>query len=446
MLLPRTVSSIFTGSEKDLHLFTMFRDRMARDLGGVYGMSIFSVTVLRECHDNATIRHLVYAISGLTRVQTSQPGEQRNNDMHYALLHQSRALSNLRNALAQGLPQLRVAVIACALLFVYETHQGHYETAKQQVVSGDNLLQVWRTARANDPHGLSQIDEELVCVFPRLDLGLAGYAALNARHASHNPERADMAIAGLRNPPERFSTVWAARLASLDWVSTLFHLWQKVNHWKRALTQPIAVTARLREEFEQFDNTIRRWYKAFEPLAVPSGGYPAPFIFRAALLQTKIIFTTGISFYECANDEFLEEFTQIVDLSEGVLEIEASFMESRYYATYTKMTVIMETGMPLFFAGTRCRARGVRGRVLKLMRDYPRKQALFDFAVMAKVIEWADMIETTGVDKDDYIPEEKRVRMHTLQWHPQDDGLHVKCTQGGVESAPVEWEDVLSND
>jgi len=62
---------------------------------------------------------------------------------------------------------------------------------------------------------------------------------------------------------------------------------------------------------------------------------------------------------------------------------------------------------------------------------------------MAKVIEWVMSIETVGSNSEAYIPEENRIRMHTLMWDSQDDGIHVKGVRGYVEGSSAEHEALL---
>lgn len=367
-LLPRPISTTFPGSEKDFNLFQLFRDRMAHELGGTHGMRVYNVTVLRECYENATIRHLVFAISGLSQAHTTSSKLGTNEDYYYALVHQSIALAKLRTIIGQGISQLRIAVITCALLFVYESCQGHYQTARQQVISGSKLLQIWHLARNKEPARVPAVDEELICVFPPLELGLSGFSLLNPYHEPTIPSIVPEIKAFV--PPDHALSFGAARIASLRWTQALMCLWHDINRWKQSSTPPFTVPAHLQDQFDYVIMRMSSWYPALKPLV--NGGPPGSDSFSAALVQASILFKTGLSMYECVHDEFLPEYQQIVSKAALALQADGRKMQG----AYTKVTVLMEIGQQLFFAGTRCRDRAVRAEVIRLLRENPRKQGL----------------------------------------------------------------------
>lgn len=114
--------------------FQLFRDRIADDLGGTFEMPFFTRLVLRECHSQPVIKDFVLAISGLCRSFSSRAvGEKDEEHLQFALVHQNKALHALRNTLTEESNQIRLAVIASGLLHSYESLQGNWETARQQL-------------------------------------------------------------------------------------------------------------------------------------------------------------------------------------------------------------------------------------------------------------------------------------------------------------------------
>lgn len=47
-----------------------------------------------------------------------------------------------------------------------------------------------------------------------------------------------------------------------------------------------------------------------------------------------------------------------------------------------------------------------------------------------KVLDWVRGIEEDGLADNTMIPEEKRIRMHTLMWNPMGNSVYVECMQG----------------
>jgi hypothetical protein len=46
------------------------------------------------------------------------------------------------------------------------------------------------------------------------------------------------------------------------------------------------------------------------------------------------------------------------------------------------------------------------------------------------VAEWAGDLEETERDEEGFVPEDLRVRMHTLKWIVEDGFINVECMQG----------------
>ena len=67
----------------------------------------------------------------------------------------------------------------------------------------------------------------------------------------------------------------------------------------------------------------------------------------------------------------------------------------------------------------------------------------FDFAVLAKVLQWVIAIETEGLPYNAYVPEERRIRMYTLMWNPTEQGINARCSQGGPEGPLIEHRALL---
>ena len=350
-------------------MFQLFRDQIAADLGGTFGMRVFSITILRECHENDIIRNLVFSIAGLSRVLCTQTARESPEEYQYALLHQSRALANLRKVMTEGLPRIRLAVMAAALIFVYESCQGRYETARQQVLSGKQLMQLWKAQRQKHNYQVSEIDDELLDVFPRLDANLAGYATANPYNGPYFPD--DDAPIVLESFPNCWPALLVSRMESTNLLHCLLRFMRKIDRMKRAAPRGFIIPSTAFEEAARLELIMGRWWSTFTTLARDFESNAATLLFRVGIKQFQIFLTTGLTMYECANDAFLEEWRWVIDGARSALEADEEIPEG-----YMKMCCEMEMAVPVFNTGTRCRDRAVREGALQLLRKYPRKQGL----------------------------------------------------------------------
>ncbi|KAG4442783.1 hypothetical protein IFR05_001729 [Cadophora sp. M221] len=436
-VLPWAPAADFPGNDQEKRCFELFRDRIALDLGGTFEMPFFTILVLRECHTQIAIRHFVLALSGICRACGAQEAEKYEYEQ-FAMDQQNRALKALQKVLVQGTAQIRLAVIASALLCCYEGLQGNFETARQQLFSGSKLLQTWHATRGTVLNGAQVsplIDDELLNVFPRLELGLAGYATINP--VTPFSDQDEEPIETDTFPPIFISYV-EARKSVVRMIDLCLRFMRKVGRQKRQQWPPVFPDT-ITQEAKKLSAAIQSWFAAFEPFKKKPGllQHPGYLVFSVGIGFCKLSLTTGSSATETIHDEYLSEYQRFVHESRLMIE------KGLAGKTYTKLQSIMEMTMPLCYTATRCRDRGVRLNCLQLLKDFPTRQSVFDHAVISRVLEWVMGVEEEGMDEKGYIPEESRIRLHTLQWMIESENLHIEAMQGGLDGDWVLRRDVL---
>lgn len=111
-------------------------------------------------------------------------------------------------------------------------------------------------------------------------------------------------------------------------------------------------------------------------------------------------------------------------------------MKEMRFKTYTKLQSIIGVAMPLFYIATRCRVPSVRREAIAIIRDFPARQGVWNTYEALQVTEWVMAVEEEGLDEDGFVPEQWRIRMHTLKWTREGETIHVEGMQGAFDG---EW-------
>lgn len=198
----------------------------------------------------------------------------------------------MRTALSEKPSDLRIALIACLLVFCFESYIGNQIAAVTHTQSGISLLHQSQTRRSpsTTKHSLQKprIEDELIQAFTRLDLQVS--ILLDTRALSfHQSVKADC-FATLQDMPPLFTTLEEARV----WCEVLMR-WnyhfraeslavgkcQEISMngppvtWEDAMDTPMGATVlhepkeiplSLLPEHRSHVTKTQDWFQAFEPL------------------------------------------------------------------------------------------------------------------------------------------------------------------------------------
>ena len=131
----------------------------------------------------------------------------------YSLKQYGRAIKTMRTALSDGQQNLRRTLIACLLVFCFETYMGNQVAAITHAQSGISLLHQWkspkRTAHIQSP-ALCVIEDDLVQAFTRLDLQVS--ILLDVRSLAFHQMIKEDCFTTLQEMPTSFKTLDEARI------------------------------------------------------------------------------------------------------------------------------------------------------------------------------------------------------------------------------------------
>lgn len=435
-IAPDLPSVALPGNEADRRYFQLFCDLIAPDLCGHYDAPFWTRLVLQECHRESAVRYQVLALSALTKSRSCS-GMAKSEHEGVALVQQSKGLRALRLQLSGSVKQdIRLAVISSLIISCFESLHGNWLTAIEQLRSGIYFFRQWKNIRNEKASKrverieFRRIDSEIFPVMDRVDLQVRTYLALN-------PITDFVAMEGpwkIENMPIQFQSL-------SDAMGPMLHLFDLcLNHMHRCIRYKTSSNQSWRSKIhpaltldrEALSKSLNEFRVAFRPLVkmmsfrMTMESHIGSVEIDVWSQMLSIIAECSLANEETIFDGFLENFSVIVQLSTMMKE----GRDKRALSGSRPLVYGIWFTIPLFYTATRCRNSDVRRAAIALLEQWMLKTGVWDGSQVSKVAGWVADIEGEGRDVDGSVPEEARVRMHTLKWTIRDDFLVVECTQG----------------
>jgi hypothetical protein len=145
-------------------------------LTGPFSSSLWAKIILQACCDEQFVKETVVAITALNKshdvaLRTPIRSTSKEESLkHYelALMQYGKAIRAMRKTLSKNEQHLQNALLACLLVFCFESFQGNQDLAISYAQSGCKLLQ--ENSQSDNPLTPNMVEDELVRVFSRLDL------------------------------------------------------------------------------------------------------------------------------------------------------------------------------------------------------------------------------------------------------------------------------------
>lgn len=170
------------GFENELngHCFRIYLEETAKQINGPFPNPLWGKLIPQISEQEPFVRNAVIAIGSLTKSQLQRKlsgSSFQGDDYHYALKLYEKSLRGMRDAITRGKQDLRNALIACLLVFIFEGMLGNQTAAAVHAESGLNLLfqsatgdglgKSWQD-RKTSIH--QRFEEDLLMAFSALDL------------------------------------------------------------------------------------------------------------------------------------------------------------------------------------------------------------------------------------------------------------------------------------
>ena len=352
--------------------------------------------------------------------------------MEFALVQQSKAIGSFRKSLSIGQPQVRLALTASLLFGCFESFHGNWETAWQQMHGGLNMLgQCRRNKREGQFRSIAEIDSELGEALIRLKLQLETYLAMNPMVDSPLMELEKLRVE--EYPPLRFSNLAEAFPFALTVALSSTSYSRRASRALNFGTNEQSLEA----ERDTLCDFVFRWKRAFRPilLEVETGqlfgqqNYLGTLLLQTCVQGFEIILATSLSRKESIFDHYTEDFRRIVFQCRRIFQLDAERRE----VEDLKAQFGLGSVMVLYYTATRCRERSIRREAISILREWPRKNGIWDSLQAAQVAEWIVGIEEEAACGMENIPEEARIRTHSLKVTREKGKLQIECLQGNLE-------------
>ena len=412
------------------------------------------------------MRHAVVGIGALNQVyraheprraKTFEPLSRRASEFEteqrsiyeFALKEYDKALKGMRQAIANEKHDVRTALVACLLVFCFESLQGNPSAAVSHAQSGLALLQHFMATKAPRCGMLYRspifagIEPDILYAFSGLDTQILSFQDTRSVDIHRAAVlRMDFTVT---NMPEVFETLEEAmsywlmmqrrnchfNFIAADAVSDL----ADSDRDKSPLHKPTLLDndmegADVYEEafkgpLEHFDLTykedlmrqmlryveeIHRLTSASAPVfeQIERCGSKEKRVIMALLkihinlnqIQLADTFETKPTEY----DTHLPEYTTIVEQSEEIYP----YLAQQKNAVYRFFLGII---YPLSVVGISCRNPHIRGRAINLLQRGPYREGIWDAMPVGHLTDWIRGVEEKCMDENGFIPENERAAM-----------------------------------
>lgn len=406
--------------------FRLFRDELAFDLCGDSETPLWSRLIPQQCSREPAIKHAVLALSALYKsASSSDTHTVKLNDDHFkfALVQQSRAIGLLREALASGRSNVRLALIMSLLFGCFESFYGNWETATQQIYSGLNILRhVREDATQQVTTRIVDVDLEVGLMLGRLKLQILSFLALNPMCESpfNNLNDDD-----LEDVPDYFSNFNEAFMSATALASVALRH-SRASARFGGIEVPPNLIAQQRDYLKR---RADQWNKAYEPIFAQacedttSHAYYGALQLRICVWKCEIMIATSISNSEDVFDDFTSQFQRITYFAQHILQRNPQVRGlDGLRGQYGRGLI-----MALFYTATRCRESPIRRQAIAILQKWPCTNGVWHSLQAAKVAEWIVNIEERYSDEHGYVHKDRRIKMNSLKVVLQNDVIIVEC-------------------
>ena len=484
---PHIGPSFQTGEE--YRYFEIFKTDSIPLLGGVFSSHLWERIIPQASENERYVLDAVIAIGALTRTTKCHNANETLtqfgmghkfsfatrqapiNDYEYAVRQYSKALREIQASLSDGRDLLRKTLLACLLIFCFETFCGNQTSALLQAQSGINFVRTWQPdqhksgmagVHSSEP---SLIEDELVQAFARLDLQIV--TVMDVRPLELHRTVKEDCFRAIKQMPCVFTSIIEARkwcellvrlnlhfkaeslavgnshgvacfVSKLETEDTLEH-----RMGSSSLHEPQIMPSTLLPEYATYITHVNRWEVAFDPLfnslqALNHEDLVGATLCLLHIRMSEIFLSSSFFTLELSYDKFLPQFRQIVDLTQSIY---GEFV----YGPQGHLVYHFDFGIvpPLFLTATKCRDRDVRRKAIGLLRRAPLREGVSDSICCGAMGEWTMQQEEMGIETG-IIPEHRRLKIGTSSIDLAGRKARMWCSQRRTADAvETEWKEAV---
>ena len=160
-------------NEQEARYFKIFCNQTANQLTGFFSSDLWRRLVPQTCESYPPIRHAIIAIGALDPKTWRSPARsfEETARRQFAYHEYSMAIAEMRSTMTRKSLELRVRLIACLVVFCFETYHFNKDSANSQVRAMSSMIE----EEEESPNGLD-VEEEILETVSELKIqSLAAY-------------------------------------------------------------------------------------------------------------------------------------------------------------------------------------------------------------------------------------------------------------------------------
>jgi len=411
--------------DQERRAFQYFFTKTASEIAGFLPSDFWNKLILQASHDDPTIFHAVVALgSAHENYGGESPGHLRRGGVtrqQFALQQSNKAIGYLR------VPQSGESVLLSCILFIcLETFQGNHEAALIHLESGLKILASW-LHDDDDGHQpvLSSdcvsrptrqfLEEELVPLFTRLDIQATTYlTSRSLREVKPCSSTAEP------NMPTRFTSLSDANAHLADLVHWMLYCnngahnmmyWMVNNPMAQSNFGPPpsspddpipkipgVVLKKILKIETQHSRILQQWLDALNLYLkdnpnLETGDIRGALMLKILYTSTTIIKAASLYNHDLEYDKYIPEFERVITLAESLIRSQSTAKDKNTPFYSFEMNILP----PLHYCSTRCRDPQLRRRALALLEDSPRREGMWDSAMLAAIARYVMAEEEAGL-------------------------------------------------
>jgi hypothetical protein len=440
-----------TGFENDLEsrYFQHYLESTARTIAGPFKTSLWEQLIPQAGLLEPYVRNVIIAIGAISSNMLRSGSEIKPHSAYeFALVQYGKALKGIKRATDQGKQDLRTILIACLLVFCFETLQGLQGSACALASSG---LTLFYKTRGDDSTIIynpdEQLEEDLLQALVGLDLHVLLF--LDNRPLFKHQAAIDGINKTLAQMPSNFQNLSEARTFWQLIMKRNFHFEAKAqgigkagelaeqcttqSTWQDTSESPseTIVFSRLRNfpkiqaECQTYIKDIHNWSSAASSLFASFPIEEECSTIARNLLQIHanmniISLTRMFSTSEEHLDSLLPKFQAIVTLSRSIY----AFLLSHSSSYQFDLGIIPA----LYLVASRCCERSVRGEAIELLQSMEYREGVWDSGAVASISEWLRSVDEGERDSGE-LPEEMKAVLTSVECNLVRRWARLRCAQ-----------------
>jgi hypothetical protein len=426
--ITRLPFSFPSDNDQERRAFQFFCTKTASEIAGFLPSDFWNKLILQASHTDPVIRHAVIALGSVHETYEGEaPGHLRSGKVTrqaFALRQSNEAIRRLRTRLSMGVPQSGESVLlSCVLFICLETFLGNHQAALAHLESGLKILGSW--LHDGDQPVLSSefvsrptrkfLEEELVPLFTRLDVQATTYLTSRSLREVHPYSSTEAPVM-----PTHFTSLSDANnhLADLvHWMLYSNNGAHNMDYWmvNNPMAQgnfrppptapgdsipkiPDRVLKKILKIETHHSGILQQWLDALNIFLKVNPNLDAKDLRGAVMLKilytsTTIIKAASLYNHDLEYDKYIPDFERVIILAESLIESQTIATDKGTLLYSFEMNILP----PLHYCSTRCRDPKLRRRALALLEDSPRREGMWDSAMLAAIARYVMEEEEAGL-------------------------------------------------